>query len=85
MACMMTSLTHAPPLVVCESTFATFALSLEKKYSARGFSRALMNAIASSIESTATMGRIGPKISSHIIRDCCVHNSVTIILYMMNF
>jgi len=44
-------------------------LLLEKTYRASGFSRRLMNSMASSTLFTVTMGRTGPKISSSITFD----------------
>ena len=64
--CRTTSLTHTPPERVLFSTARCASRERLKQYKASGAGRALTNAIASSSESAARIGRIGPKISSRI-------------------
>src|SRR5215218_8188157 len=76
--CTTEWLMQAPPELVRASTRSAISFDFEYTYSASGLGRSLTNAMASSTESMATIGRIGPKISS-LMRPEATSGSTTIV------
>ena len=74
---MMQSLTHTLPDDVDLLIVSVNSLLVEKGYTARGFSRPLMNLIASSVLFICMIGSTGPNISS------CITASFDVTLVMM--